>query len=104
MLENHHQVFAAAGFTDIKTYRYWDAKARGINFDGLIEDLNNAPEGAVIVLHACAHNPTGCDPNQEQWKQIADVIEVFIHFPIYLLKNMHCSKCFVFYFLFVCTI
>ena len=25
----------------------------------MIEDLNGAPEGAVVVLHACAHNPTG---------------------------------------------
>lgn len=25
------------------------------------------------VLHACAHNPTGVDPNEEQWQQIAEV-------------------------------
>lgn len=49
---------------------------RAVDFDGLIEDLSNAPEGAVIILHACAHNPTGCDPTQEQWQLIADVIEV----------------------------
>lgn len=46
----------------------------------MIEDLQNAPEGAVIILHACAHNPTGCDPTQEQWQRIADVIEVLIPF------------------------
>lgn len=45
----------------------------------MLEDLSNAPEGAVVILHACAHNPTGCDPTQEQWKQIADVIEVRTH-------------------------
>lgn len=76
--ENHHKVFAGAGFTDIRTYRYWNAEKRGIDIDGLLDDLKNAPEGAVIILHACAHNPTGCDPTQEQWKLIADVIEVFI--------------------------
>lgn len=48
-----------------------------------MEDLNCAPEGAVIVLHACAHNPTGCDPSQEQWKQIADVIEKKKLFPFF---------------------
>lgn len=78
--ENHHKVFSGAGFTDIRTYRYWDPKTRGINFSGLLEDLNNAPEGAVVILHACAHNPTGCDPTQEQWKQIADVMEVCYEF------------------------
>lgn len=82
MTENHQKVFAGAGFTDIRTYRYWDPKTRGINFNGLLEDLNNAPEGAVVILHACAHNPTGCDPTQEQWKQIADVMEVCIELSV----------------------
>lgn len=80
LIENHHKVFAAAGFTDLRTYRYWDAQTRGIDFDGMLDDLNNAPEGAVIVLHAVAHNPTGCDPTTDQWKRIADVIEVLSHF------------------------
>lgn len=71
-------MFSGAGFTDIRTYRYWDPVTREININGLLDDLNNAPEGAVVILHACAHNPTGCDPTQEQWKQIADVIEVCI--------------------------
>lgn len=75
-IENHHKVFAAAGFSDIRTYRYWNAHTRGLDIDGLLEDLKNAPEGAVIILHACAHNPTGIDPTQEQWQRIADVIEV----------------------------
>lgn len=39
----------------------------------MIADLNDAPEGAVVILHACAHNPTGVDPTQEQWKKIAEV-------------------------------
>ncbi len=35
---------------------------------GLLEDLNKADEGSVVVLHACAHNPTGADPTLDQWK------------------------------------
>merc|ERR1712195_410549 len=30
-------------------------------------------EGSCILLHTCAHNPTGVDPSMEQWKQIAEV-------------------------------
>lgn len=41
----------------------------------MIEDLSNASENSVVILHACAHNPTGCDPTPEQWNKIADVIE-----------------------------
>lgn len=28
---------------------------------GMIEDLKAAPEGAIVILHACAHNPTGAE-------------------------------------------
>ena len=38
--------------------------------------FQNAPEGAVILLHGVAHNPTGMDPSMEQWKLIADVMQV----------------------------
>jgi aspartate aminotransferase len=27
-----------------------------------------------VLLHACAHNPTGVDPSTEQWTQIADAL------------------------------
>ncbi|XP_058461576.1 aspartate aminotransferase, cytoplasmic [Malaya genurostris] len=81
--ENHHKVFLYAGFTTPKTYRYWDQERRGIDFEGMIADLESAPEGAVIILHACAHNPTGIDPTQEQWKKIADVCEKKKLFPFF---------------------
>jgi len=49
----------------------------------MLEDLNAAPEGAVIVLHACAHNPTGVDPSKEQWAQIADLVRSKNLFPFF---------------------
>ena len=35
-----------------------------------MECISKAPRGAVILLHACAHNPTGIDPTKEQWQEI----------------------------------
>lgn len=32
-------------------------------------------EGGIILLHACAHNPTGVDPTREQWEQMSDAIK-----------------------------
>ncbi len=29
----------------------------------------------MILLHACAHNPTGVDPRPEQWKELSQVIK-----------------------------
>ena len=56
---NHNLIFRNAGFAEIRKYRYWDKVNRNLNFEGMIEDLKNAPAGAVVVLHGCAHNPTG---------------------------------------------
>merc|ERR1719384_1083654 len=56
-------------------YRYWDAKTKGLDIQGMLEDMRNAPQGSVFLLHACAHNPTGVDPTKDQWEQICDVME-----------------------------
>ena len=39
-----------------------------------IDHLNSTQSGSVVLLHACAHNPTGVDPSFEDWKKIADVM------------------------------
>ena len=46
-----------------------------LNFAGAMEDIKNIPEGSVILLHACAHNPTGVDPTPEQWKEMSALIK-----------------------------
>nr|VDD18919.1 unnamed protein product [Brassica oleracea] len=53
----------------VKTYHYYDPSTRGLNFQGLLEDIGDAPPGFIVLLHACAHNPTGVDPTLEQWEQ-----------------------------------
>lgn len=79
---NHLSIFSAAGLPS-KTYRYWDAKGRKLDIQGLLEDLTAAPEGSVVLLHACAHNPTGVDPTQSQWKQIAQVMKARKQLPFF---------------------
>lgn len=49
----------------------------------MIGALESADEGSIIVLHACAHNPTGVDPSQDQWKKVAEVIRARKHFPFF---------------------
>lgn len=71
---NHNGIFKAAGF-ELRTYRYFKPDTKGLDFEGMMEDLKGAPENAVVVLHACAHNPTGVDPTQDQWKQIAALMK-----------------------------
>ena len=73
---NHYGIFQHAGFTEIRAYRYWDRKSRSLDLDGMLVDLSTAPKNAVVVLHGCAHNETGCDPTSEQWAAISTVIKV----------------------------
>ena len=42
---------------------------------GMLQDLQDAPEGSIVVLHACAHNPTGVDPTLEQWLGILKTVQ-----------------------------
>ncbi|KAK7913059.1 hypothetical protein WMY93_013270 [Mugilogobius chulae] len=71
---NHTPIFRDAGM-QLKAYRYYDPSTCGFDFNGALEDISKIPEQSVILLHACAHNPTGVDPRQEQWKEIAEVVK-----------------------------
>jgi aromatic-amino-acid transaminase len=72
--ENHRALFTQAGFS-VDTYAYYDADKRGVNFDGMLASLKAAPEGTIVVLHACCHNPTGYDITPAQWDQVVQVVK-----------------------------
>ncbi|MEB6335043.1 amino acid aminotransferase [Serratia rhizosphaerae] len=69
---NHKNVFSAAGL-EVLEYNYYDAANHALDFDGLLNSLQQAQAGDVIVFHGCCHNPTGIDPTPEQWSQLAEL-------------------------------
>lgn len=71
---NHIPIMKHSGL-EISTYRYYDAKNITFDIKGALEDISKIPEGSVILLHACAHNPTGVDPKPEQWKELSALIK-----------------------------
>jgi aromatic-amino-acid transaminase len=71
--ENHRALFESAGFT-VNNYTYYDPATHGVNFEGMLASLKAMPEGAVVVLHACCHNPTGAELNADQWGQVIQVV------------------------------
>ncbi|PWN87674.1 hypothetical protein FA10DRAFT_273003 [Acaromyces ingoldii] len=79
---NHTPTFRDSGL-EVKQYRYYNKDTVGLDLEGLLADLRAAPNQSIILLHACAHNPTGVDPTHEQWKQIADVMREKDHFPFF---------------------
>jgi aromatic-amino-acid transaminase len=78
--ENHRALFENAGF-NVNIYPYYDAATRGLDFAGMIGALDRVPPGAIVVLHACCHNPTGVDPSPEQWGRILEVVRSRGHVP-----------------------
>ena len=69
--ENHRALFQSAGFR-VESYPYYDPATRGVDFAGMKAALLGMLPGAIVVLHACCHNPTGADLNETQW---GDVVE-----------------------------
>ena len=69
---NHIGIFEACGL-EVEKYRYYNRATNALDLDGMIEDIQNAPDGSIVLLHACAHNPTGCDPSKDQWKTISEL-------------------------------
>lgn len=79
---NHKPIFTDAG-CQVGTYDYYDPKTKSLAFDSCIKSLSGAPEGSVVLLHACAHNPTGVDPNMEQWSEISSVMKNKRQLPLF---------------------
>ncbi|GBG73434.1 hypothetical protein CBR_g16150 [Chara braunii] len=79
---NHKGIFPASGLC-MKKYRYYNSQSRGLDIEGMIKDLKSAPSGSVVLLHGCAHNPTGVDPLPEQWEVIRQVIRDKGHLPFF---------------------
>jgi aromatic-amino-acid transaminase len=72
--ENHRALFENAGFV-VKSYPYYDAAAHGVDFAAMLKTLEGLPAGAIVVLHACCHNPTGVDLTAEQWTRVIDAVK-----------------------------
>jgi aromatic-amino-acid transaminase len=70
--ENHRALFEACGF-EVDVYPYFDAETRGVRFDAMIAHLKSLPASAVVLLHACCHNPTGADLTDAQWAEVVEV-------------------------------
>jgi len=69
---SHTGIFTKAGFA-VNTYPYLDPASHGLAFEAMLAALEKVPDGDVVLLHACCHNPTGIDPTPEQWQRLAEL-------------------------------
>lgn len=79
---NHKQIFGNVGIPT-QDYPYFNKKTNGLDFEGMKSAIQSAPERSVILLHPCAHNPTGVDPTMDQWKELATIMKERKLFPFF---------------------
>ena len=70
---NHEAILKHLGMK-IGKYTYFDDATCGVDFDGMMKDLDGVAEGDVVLLHGCCHNPTGANITLDQWQVVTDLV------------------------------
>jgi aspartate/tyrosine/aromatic aminotransferase len=70
---NHIPLLSGAG-VNLEPYPYYDTSNHVILIDQMLDALGKMPNGDLVLLHGCCHNPSGLDPSEDEWQAIADVI------------------------------
>jgi aromatic-amino-acid transaminase len=70
---NHGPLIECAG-VEMVPHPYYDRDSRRIRFDGMMDRLEGAEAGDLVLLHGCCHNPTGADLGPGQWRELADLV------------------------------
>ncbi|SCV00519.1 LAMI_0G05578g1_1 [Lachancea mirantina] len=79
---NHKAIFESQGL-QTATYPYWNAATKSLDLEKYLEAIYSASRGSIFVLHACAHNPTGLDPTEQQWTKILDAMAANDHIVLF---------------------
>jgi aspartate aminotransferase len=70
---NHAPLLGGCGLK-LERYPYYSALAHELRFEAMLQRLQAASEGDVVLIHACCHNPTGADLNAEQWQALTELL------------------------------
>lgn len=79
---NHIPIMTNAGL-EVRKYSYYNVDTSGLDFEKMMADIKDMPAGSCILLHACAHNPTGMDPTLEQWAEISKAVKDYKLVPFF---------------------
>jgi aspartate aminotransferase len=71
---NHAPLLGSSGLR-LDRYPYYDAASHELRFEAMLQRLQEAPAGDVVLIHACCHNPTGADLDPHQWQAVAELLE-----------------------------
>ena len=71
---NHVPLLTGSGLK-LERYPYYDAATGGVDFAGMCSALTALTPGAVVLLHASCHNPTGADLAPDQWRELLQLVK-----------------------------
>ena len=71
---NHVPLLTGSGIK-LESYPYYDGATGGVNFSAMMDHLEKLPKGALVLLHASCHNPTGADLSEQQWRDILALVQ-----------------------------
>ncbi|MCJ8337839.1 MAG: aspartate/tyrosine/aromatic aminotransferase [Pseudomonadales bacterium] len=70
---NHIPLLGEAGL-QLKEYPYYNYETQSVDFAQMLQTLDSASEGDLVLLHGCCHNPSGADLSREQWQQVIALV------------------------------
>jgi aspartate aminotransferase len=71
---NHTPLLTGSGLR-LERYPYFDPATGGVQFEAMTAALERLPAGAVVLLHASCHNPTGADLSPPQWRELLSLVK-----------------------------
>ncbi|MCI5065900.1 aminotransferase class I/II-fold pyridoxal phosphate-dependent enzyme [bacterium] len=71
---NHKQIFPFAGL-QITAYPYFDRDSSTLTYEEMLQAIRLLPKGSAVSFHACCHNPSGADPSNDQWRELAGEVK-----------------------------
>ncbi|CEJ54237.1 Putative Aspartate aminotransferase [Penicillium brasilianum] len=72
---NHKSIWTIAGVPH-EEYPYYSSDTHAVDMAGMLATLETKAESNdVVILQACAHNPTGVDLSMTQWAEVVRVIK-----------------------------
>jgi len=70
---NHPPLLGNSGLK-LERYPYYDAGAHQLRFAAMLDHLERAPAGDVVLIHASCHNPSGADLSPDQWRTLTELL------------------------------
>ncbi|HLW22752.1 MAG TPA: amino acid aminotransferase [Steroidobacteraceae bacterium] len=70
---NHIPLLGSSGLK-LERYPYYAASAHQLRFEAMLERLEGARAGDVVLVHASCHNPCGADLSSDQWRALTELL------------------------------